>query len=257
MQHDATAGAGVMDGYWQCGQCGMIFTDPQDGAQGSVSLNVRQDWRHLFGFNLTSIDRENGFHCKGFRASCWIQVTNIVMIPGHQMLPSIMSDDQRDQISVFCVPMTFAKGSGPILRQFGPQSGLIHHGLVMVHTGSLEFGWLPRFASRLVHAVGAAEARTDATSDFAWFCRACWRHWSGPRGHVVARNLGSEGFVVTGTSTNNGIVDKCRGHVGFAARNKPHVVVRHQLVRGWIENSDSLLILNNYHVLLHSLVGTC
>ena len=26
----------TMDGYWQCGQCGMIFTDPEDGVLGSA-----------------------------------------------------------------------------------------------------------------------------------------------------------------------------------------------------------------------------
>ena len=29
----------TMDGYWQCGQCGMIFTDPEDGVLGSESCH--------------------------------------------------------------------------------------------------------------------------------------------------------------------------------------------------------------------------
>lgn len=39
--NEFTCNAGL-DGYWQCGQCGMIFTDPEDGELASV-LPMRRD----------------------------------------------------------------------------------------------------------------------------------------------------------------------------------------------------------------------
>eukprot|EP00435_Cladocopium_sp_Y103_P049009 s1077_g14.t1 len=45
-----TGAMGAMDGYWQCGQCGMIFTDPEDGARtdatGDFAWFCRTCWRH-------------------------------------------------------------------------------------------------------------------------------------------------------------------------------------------------------------------